>query len=143
MTKWFEDLFSAVNALGLCTFPADKLALGPEDYAELFSGFLEETIAPEELMKIGERIFNVQRLFLVREGVGRKDDTWPARFFEERLPEGPAKGAVVSKETMDQVLDEYYDTRGWDRATGRPTPRTLNRLELNLDLAEPITEKLH
>jgi aldehyde:ferredoxin oxidoreductase len=130
MTKWFEDLFALVNALGLCTFPADKLALGPGDYAEMFSGLLGETILPEDFMKIGERIFNIQRLFAVREGVGRKDDTWPSRFFEEKLPEGPAKGAVVSKETIDQVLDEYYDARGWDRATGHPPPATLSRLGL-------------
>ena len=44
MTKWFEDLFSAVNALGLCIFPADKLALGPTDYSKLLSAFLGEEI---------------------------------------------------------------------------------------------------
>jgi aldehyde:ferredoxin oxidoreductase len=133
MTKWFEDLFAVVNALGLCTFPADKLALGPRDYTELLSSFLEETMDQEEFMKIGERIFNIQRLFLVREGISRKDDTLPLRFFEEKLPEGPAQGTIVSKETVAQVLDEYYDARGWDRVTGHPTSQTLSRLGLPLD----------
>jgi aldehyde:ferredoxin oxidoreductase len=128
MAKWFEDLFSAVNALGLCTFPADKLALGPTDYADMLSSFLGQEVQPEEFMSIGERIFTVQRLFLIREGVSRKDDAWPDRFFEEVMPEGPARGAVVSRETIEKTLDEYYEARGWDRNSGCPTVKTLERL---------------
>ncbi|MHC4457333.1 MAG: aldehyde ferredoxin oxidoreductase family protein [Planctomycetota bacterium] len=131
MTKWFEDLLYGVNALGLCTFPADKLALGPTTYADLLSGYLGEEIEPQEYMQIGERIFNIQRLFVIREGVSRKNDTWPNRFFEEKLPPGPAQGgAVVDRETIDRVLDEYYDARGWERTSGHPTLQTLNRLDL-------------
>jgi aldehyde:ferredoxin oxidoreductase len=141
MTKWFEDLFAAINALGLCTFPADKLALGPTAYAELISSFLGEEIEPEEFMEVGERIFTLQRLFNIREGVSRKDDTWPDRFFEERLPEGPARGAVVSRKTIERVLDEYYDARGWDRGTGYPTPMTLSKLGIEGKLVEPFNEK--
>jgi aldehyde:ferredoxin oxidoreductase len=128
LAKWFEDLFAGVNALGLCIFPADKLALGPTSYADLISSFLEEEISPEEFMKMGERIFNIQRLYLVREGMGRKDDTYPERFYKEKMPEGPSAGAGLSRETIGRVLDEYYDARGWDRETGIPTPQTLDRL---------------
>ena len=92
-------------------------------------------------MEIGERIFTLQRLFNIREGISRKDDTWPDRFLEERLPEGPARGAVVSRETLERVLDEYYDARGWDRDTGYPTPRTLSRLGIEGKLVEPFNEK--
>jgi aldehyde:ferredoxin oxidoreductase len=134
MAKWFEDLFAAVNALGLCIFPADKLALGPTDYADLLSAFLEEDITPEEFMEIGERIFNIQRLYSIREGITRRDDTWPERFFEEKLPEGPSQGAIVSRETISRVLDEYYDNRGWSRTTGHPTPETLSRLGIEEQL---------
>jgi aldehyde:ferredoxin oxidoreductase len=131
MTKWFEDLLYGVNALGLCTFPADKLALGPTTYADLLSAYLGVEIEPQEYMQIGERIFNIQRLFVIREGVSRKNDTWPDRFFEEKLPPGPAQGgAVVDRETIDRVLDEYYDARGWERTSGHPTLQTLNRLDL-------------
>jgi aldehyde:ferredoxin oxidoreductase len=140
MTKWFEDLFAAINALGLCTFPADKLALGPTAHAELISSFLGEEIEPKEFMEIGERIFTIQRLYNIREGISRKDDTWPDRFFEEKLPEGPAKGAVVSRETIERVLDEYYGARGWDRITGCPTPQTLHRLGIKGKLVEPFNE---
>jgi aldehyde:ferredoxin oxidoreductase len=131
MTKWFEDLFSGINALGLCTFPADKFALGPTDYGELLSAFLGEEVSPQGFMGIGERIFNIQRLYLIREGMSRADDTWPSRFFEESLPEGPAEGSIVSRETIGKALDEYYEARGWDRTTGCPTSQTLERLGID------------
>ena len=133
MAKWFEDLLYGINALGLCVFPADKLALGPTTYADLLSAYLEEEIDPRKYMEIGERIFNVQRLFVIREGISRQDDTWPDRFFEKKLPPGPAQGgAVVSRKTIEGVLDEYYDHRGWDRNSGHPTVQTLERLDLPL-----------
>lgn len=133
MTKWFEDLLYGVNALGLCVFPADKLALGPTTYADLLSSYLGEEIMPQEYMEIGERIFNIQRLFVIREGISRKDDTWPDRFFEEKLPPGPAQGGVVAvRETIEGVLDEYYAYRGWEKASGHPSLQTLERLGLPL-----------
>jgi aldehyde:ferredoxin oxidoreductase len=94
----------------------------------MLSSFLGQEVQPEEFMSIGERIFTVQRLFLIREGVSRKDDAWPDRFFEEVMPEGPARGAVVSRETIEKTLDEYYEARGWDRNSGCPTVKTLERL---------------
>jgi aldehyde:ferredoxin oxidoreductase len=94
----------------------------------MLASFLGEAISPEAFMEIGERVFNVQRLFSIREGMARKDDTYPDRFFEEKMPEGPSAGAVLSRETVGRVLDEYYDARGWDRDTGSPTPETLDRL---------------
>jgi aldehyde:ferredoxin oxidoreductase len=131
LTKWFEDLFSGVNALGLCTFPADKFALGPTDYGEMLSAFLGEEVSPREFMEIGERIFNIQRLYMIREGRGRADDTWPERFFQEPLSEGPAAGSIVSREAIANTLSEYYEARGWDRKTGRPTSETLKRLGID------------
>jgi aldehyde:ferredoxin oxidoreductase len=131
MNRWFEDLLYGVSALGLCTFPADKLALGPTTYADLLSAYLGEEITPQEYMEIGDRIFNIQRLFVIREGIGRKDDTWPDRFFKEKLPKGPAQGGeVVSRETIERVLDEYYDARGWEKSSGHPSLKTLGRLGL-------------
>jgi aldehyde:ferredoxin oxidoreductase len=77
-------------------------------------------------MLIGERIWNLERLFNLREGFGRNDDTLPRRFLSEPLTTGPTKGQVVE---LDKMLDEYYRARGWDNE-GRPTRRTLERLGL-------------
>ncbi|MCK4585085.1 aldehyde ferredoxin oxidoreductase, partial [candidate division WOR-3 bacterium] len=78
---------------------------------------------------IGERIWNLTRLIAVREGVSRKDDTLPARFLEEPLPAGAAKGHFVSREELDTMLDEYYTLRGWDK-NGIPTKEKLEELGL-------------
>ena len=92
-------------------------------------------------MEIGERIFNLQRLYLIREGISRKDDTWPNRFFDESLPEGPSKGNRVSREVIEKVLDEYYTARGWDLSTGYPTSETLDRLAIDKRVQEDVYGK--
>ena len=78
-------------------------------------------------MTIGERIVNVERLFNIRQGLTRKDDTLSERFLKEPIPSGPTKGRVLDLEPM---LDEYYKARGWDAETGRPTRAGLERLGL-------------
>jgi aldehyde:ferredoxin oxidoreductase len=82
-----------------------------------------------ELMKTGERIFNLCRAFNVREGITRKDDTLPKRFAEP-LPEGSYKGETFSSQTLAKMLDYYYEFRGWDKETGVPTKEKLEELEL-------------
>ena len=87
---------------------------------------------PEELMEAGERINNIERLFNIREGVSRKDDTLPDRYFQEPTPAGLdlVKGRVIDRMKFDQMLDEYYEIHGWDK-DGNPTPETLIRLGLD------------
>ncbi|MCK4825415.1 aldehyde ferredoxin oxidoreductase, partial [bacterium] len=80
----------------------------------------------EKILKIGERIVNIERLFNLREGFTRTDDTLPKRLLEEPLNSGPAKGEVME---LDVMLDEYYETRGWDRE-GIPTKEKLDELGL-------------
>ena len=86
-------------------------------------------ISVEELKKAGERIITLTRLFNVREGFTRKDDTLPARFFKEPLENGPAKGQIVSREGFEKLLNEYYKLRGWDNQ-GNPLPEKLSELKI-------------
>jgi aldehyde:ferredoxin oxidoreductase len=83
----------------------------------------------EELMEAGERIWNMERLFNVREGLGRKNDIPPPIFFEPRK-EGTRKGIGLEREKYEKLLDEYYELHGWDEE-GRPLPETLRRLRLD------------
>jgi aldehyde:ferredoxin oxidoreductase len=132
VAKWMGELTSIYNSLGLCMKVCSfTFAIGPTLYSKLYSSLTGKIVTPSELMKVGERIFNLMRAYLVREGVTRKDDEWPARFYEEPIGKGPAKGAVLSREEMNKALDEYYKLAGWDITTGIPTKRKLN--ELNLD----------
>ena len=65
-----------------------------------------------QLLKMGERIWNLERLFNLREGFSRKDDRLPPRFSQETLPRGHSKNWVVD---LEPLLEEYYRLRGWDK----------------------------
>jgi aldehyde:ferredoxin oxidoreductase len=82
-----------------------------------------------ELMTVGERAFNLCRAFNVREGISRKDDVLPTRLMEA-LSDGLYKGQSIPKDEFDQLLDYYYEVRGWDKETGIPTRAKLNELGL-------------
>jgi aldehyde:ferredoxin oxidoreductase len=79
--------------------------------------------------KSHERIVNLERLFIGREGITRRDDTLPRRFLQEPLPQGsgPSTGSVLE---LDPMLDEYYRARGWDVESGLPTKQKLAELGL-------------
>lgn len=87
----------------------------------------------EGYRKIAERQWNMIRCFSAREGFTRKDDLLPRRFMEEPVPSGPMKGAVISRDTLERLKNDYYTYRGWDLETGNPTPEKLR--ELGLDFA--------
>jgi len=131
MTKWYEEVSSVINALGLCLMDQTMLThkLGPTYYSDLISSCIGKEITPKGLVEIGERIYNLQKMYMVIHGFDRKEDDWPARFYEEEIPEGPSKGATLHREEIDQVLDEYYTLRGWNHQ-GIPKEETLTRLDL-------------
>jgi aldehyde:ferredoxin oxidoreductase len=87
-------------------------------------------VTTEEAAITAERIWNVIRAFAVREGLRRKDDTLPKRFLTEPIPDGPSRGMVMTEATLENMKDEYYEIRGWDRVTGIPTPQRLLALDL-------------
>jgi aldehyde:ferredoxin oxidoreductase len=78
------------------------------------------------LLEAGERVFNLERMFLLRAGFTGKDDTLPKRILEEPLPEGSAKGEVLD---LDKMLPEFYHLRGWSK-DGIPTREKLEALGL-------------
>lgn len=84
----------------------------------------------EEVCAMGERIYNMERLFTIREsGKAREGDSLCWRVTNEPIPSGPCKGMYTPQKELDIMLDEYYDIRGWDRK-GYPTKETLKRLGL-------------
>lgn len=124
MLKTFQDVFAAVNSLILCIFTT--FALEPKDYAEILTPAVGIKFTEKEFIKVGERIYNLQRLILVREGITAKDDRLPTRLEKEPMPEGPAKGHTVP---IEKMLPKYYKIRGWDKE-GRPLKEKLKELEI-------------
>jgi aldehyde:ferredoxin oxidoreductase len=86
-------------------------------------------VTVDELMKTGERIFNLCRAFNAREGITKKDDALPRRF-SEPLIEGTYKGEALSDSATSKMLSDFYGFRGWNRRTGVPTKKKLEELEL-------------
>jgi aldehyde:ferredoxin oxidoreductase len=85
----------------------------------------------EEMMKAGERAFNLRKAFNVRHGCTRSEDRLPERLLREVGKRGQA---VVQ---LDRMLPEYYEARGWDPITSMPTKAKLEQLNLQ-DLAEDL-----
>ncbi len=127
-----QNLNAVLDSLSVCKFTA--FAMKEDYYARLLSAVWGETIEPQELLLLGERIWNVERLFNAAAGFGRSADTLPPRLLNEPVPAGPAAGHVVD---LPPMLDEYYISRGWDHQ-GRPSPVKLERLGLT-DLAARLT----
>jgi aldehyde:ferredoxin oxidoreductase len=113
-----QDVKAVIDSLVVCLLPS-KLDL--EEYSLMLSATLGSEIQPTDLLKIGERVINLGRLFNIREGVSRKDDVLPKRFYQNQT--GEAEGA------FDAMVDQYYRARGWDKE-GRPTLRKLVDLRL-------------
>jgi len=124
LVKLYQDLGAVVDSMGLCLF--SSFALNPEHYARLLTTVTGVERDADEMLTVGERIWNLERLFNLREGFTRADDTLPPRLLRERLPGGHSKAEPVDLEPM---LTAYYRARGWDEE-GRPAPETLARLGL-------------
>jgi len=121
-----QDLFTVINSSVTCLFTIFSLSLRHiVQFLHSITG-IESFSSPEEVIGIGERTNNLVRLFNLREGLTKGEDTLPNRFLTEPLKEGPCRGRVVDLENM---LKEYYFVRGWDEE-GKPKPETLKRLGL-------------
>ncbi|MCL4499826.1 MAG: aldehyde ferredoxin oxidoreductase family protein [Chloroflexi bacterium] len=107
-----QHLFAVLDSLVMCKFSA--FALNEEHYARMLSAASGLQVEAQELLEIGERIWNLERLFNIREGFTREDDRLPSRV----VPDG-----------FEGMLDEYYRFRGWD-GDGVPSPEKLARLGL-------------
>jgi aldehyde:ferredoxin oxidoreductase len=131
---WWHELMNAVcDSLGLCRFQSifsSPHGLGYSHFSRLMALAAGLPLTPSEIRKAGERIYTLERLMITGEGISRKEDTLPERYFEEPIPEGPSKGEVVSRGDFNKMLDEYYALHGWDEQ-GIPRKTTLRRLGLS------------
>lgn len=144
MVKDMEDQYTLVDSLIVCKFSRGTYYKALEDMAKLYSLVTGFEVTPEEMRLAGERINNVARLFNIREGLGRKDDTLPYKVMNLPVPdEGPSKGAYVSQKELNFLLDDYYETRGWNKE-GVPTKEKLKELSMDdlVYIAEAKTGKV-
>jgi len=131
MVKWYEDLSFVRDSLGVCLFAVNtKSAIGDTYCAKLISACLGLNFSATDVMEAGERILNLFKAYNVREGLARTDDHFPGRLYQEPLKNETSEGPVLSKDEMDELLDCYYELRGWNQETGHPTWGKLQSLGL-------------
>ena len=110
---------AAIDSLVICKFT--NMGVADEYFARVLSAVTGIHYDTGEMIRVGERVWNLERMYNLREGFTSKDDTLPPRLLNEAPTDGPSKGWVVQLEPM---LKEYYRGRGWDE-NGVPTPKKL------------------
>ncbi|MEE9192152.1 MAG: aldehyde ferredoxin oxidoreductase family protein [Candidatus Aerophobetes bacterium] len=120
---------------------ASPYCIDADLFAEVFSAATGIKMSGKDMLKAAERVYNVERAFIVREGARRKDDYPPDREFEDPLPSGPMRGSVLDRRKYDALLTRYYIAHGWDKKDGIPTREKLEELELR-DVAKALEKAL-
>jgi len=135
MVRELYDLNCVLHSLLVCDMPGKFIPLSMEDYANYLHAVTGESFSMTDFAELAGRTETLIRLFNVREGFGRKDDTLPYRTLFEPLPDGPGKGQCIGEANLNRMIDEYYACRGWD-AAGVPTEATLKKYDLSGDVAK-------
>ncbi len=140
LVKDSENIYALIDSLIVCKNAKGTLYNELADMAKLYALVTGYEMTPEELSAAGERINTLARLINLREGLSRKDDTLPWKVMNQPIPDdGPVKGAVVTQDELDLLLDDYYQSRGWT-LDGVPTKSQLNKLGLE-DLSSIVEGK--
>jgi aldehyde:ferredoxin oxidoreductase len=128
LTKENEDETAFIDSTGFCAFPHQLGVISNDIVSKILYAVtgMVEFKEVDYLLKAGERIINIERLFNLREGISIKDDVLPERFLTNPMPTGNSKSQIVDFYPM---REEYYNSRGWDDK-GVPTISTLKRLSL-------------
>jgi len=124
-----ENALSVLDALGGCKFMGIVLSAG--EIVDLVQAATGWDFDLDEFRMCGDRLQTMARAYSVREGLRRDQDILPRRLMLDPLPDGPAQGMVLDHASMEKMKDTYYELRGWDVASGVPTPAKLHELDLD------------
>ncbi|MEM4452507.1 MAG: aldehyde ferredoxin oxidoreductase family protein [Thermosphaera sp.] len=128
LVKYLQDRNAALWTLIACDNIPGNSIKPPDEIIKIYIDMLNTlgfNFDYADFLKMGERIYNLTRLFNVREGVGRREDDLPLRFYQPRKD----TGWVIKKEDFEKMLNLYYAKRGWSES-GVPLDETLKRLGL-------------
>jgi aldehyde:ferredoxin oxidoreductase len=135
------------DSLGYCTtmIRPDRVGapgsqFGDTSYNFAADRFTAATGIPmdeKKLFQMGERICNLERAIVVRDGRTRATDELPDFFFKTPVPDGPQAGKTLDRASFEKMKDEYYSLRGWDIETGLQKENTLKDLDM-MDIAREL-----
>lgn len=119
-----QNLMGVYDSIKVCKFIINGLSL--TDFTDWINHVTGWELSIEDVMEIGERIYNLKRLYNVKHGINRKDDTLPDRFLKE---ERTGQDLIVNMPDLDTMLHDYYEYREWDQ-DGIPSEAKLRQLGL-------------
>ena len=132
VANFFQDVYTIADALEVCKFitahNGHGITLG--DMSDMLYAIAGVKMDVEEMRMIANRIFTLERAYLVREGITKKDDFLKGKWVEGPVPNGFFKGTTIEKDKWGKMLEEFYESRGWNSKTGIPTKKTLSELGL-------------
>jgi aldehyde:ferredoxin oxidoreductase len=133
---WLQNFRPMFDVIGGCRLQWVELSIDRDLYVPALEAITGIHRSWEDLEKVGERIWNLTRLYWARENddFGRVWDLPPARFYEDAPKSGATKGQITSIEDVNKLLDMYYEQRGWS-LDGLPTPATIDSLGLKAVVA--------
>jgi aldehyde:ferredoxin oxidoreductase len=135
LVKTGEEMYSLFDSLIICKNTAFPSGISIGTLVGIVNSTMGWDMDAMQLKQIGERTINLCRAFNAREGMTRKDDILPKRLMEP-LSEGSYVGEAISNYTLDKMLDQYYEMRGWNSKTGLPTKKKLKELNLSYIVKE-------
>jgi aldehyde:ferredoxin oxidoreductase len=118
VVEFSETVYAVCDCLGICRFVchgwnSPKL-LGYKHFSEMMKPAVGLELSPDQLREIGRRVIDLERMINQREGLSRADDTLPGRYFDDPMPSGHTKGHKIDRERFEDILDHYYQVKGWD-----------------------------
>ena len=140
ITIYYQHLALTPDLLEICRF-LFHIAQGTESFSfdnltELYSLATGIEADEKHMFTLAERVFNIERAFLCREGIRRKDDRLIGKWSDEPVPNGDFKGETLDPVKWEAMLDDYYRLRGWDE-NGVPTRKKLQELGIE-DVADSL-----
>ncbi len=127
-----ETIYAVVDCVGICKFICHGFNsprnLDYDHFRELIYLATGLEFTKEELVQVGRRVVDLERLINMREGLTRQDDTLPARYFDEPMTGRKTKGHFIDRDQFAQMLDEFYALHGWDKQ-GRPSRERVKEFE--------------
>ncbi|MBC2716640.1 MAG: aldehyde ferredoxin oxidoreductase family protein [Desulfobacteraceae bacterium] len=134
-----QNFVAAVDSLGLCLFASDHNkwmlpGISKRKIANLLTAITGIEWDADKFIEAGERVFNLEKMFNLREGFTREDDQLPDRFFAEPFTMGPEKGARLDRQEFTELMDKFYAERNWNPKTTRPTDEKLKQLNLEFTI---------
>jgi len=137
---YFQNLYNVVDMMEVCRFAvrAESKDFSFKDLCRLYSLATGFETDEDQMQVISERVHNLERAYLCREGIRRKDDRLIGKWATEAIHNGPFKGEGIDPEKWEGMLDDYYRLRGWDE-NGIPTREKLKSLGLD-DVADVLEQ---